>query len=112
MPLHGARSTSADAFAKEVRVAVIDRVAEATCAKPSGGEQPTVASAPPLHVRFRLKGTPPHLAFRDWLRSNREAAVEYGKLKERLAELYRHDRETYTDAKTGFIEAILAKAST
>jgi GrpB-like predicted nucleotidyltransferase (UPF0157 family) len=32
-----------------------------------------------------------HLAFRDWLRSNPEAAVEYGKLKERLAELYRHD---------------------
>jgi GrpB-like predicted nucleotidyltransferase (UPF0157 family) len=51
-----------------------------------------------------------HLAFRDWLRSNPEAAVEYGKLKERLAELYRHDRDAYTDEKTGFIEAILAKA--
>jgi GrpB-like predicted nucleotidyltransferase (UPF0157 family) len=53
-----------------------------------------------------------HLAFRDWLRSNRETVVEYGKLKERLAGLYPHDRDAYSDAKTGFIEAILAKAST
>jgi GrpB-like predicted nucleotidyltransferase (UPF0157 family) len=52
-----------------------------------------------------------HLAFRGWLRSNPEAVVEYGKLKERLAELYRHDCDAYTDEKTGFIEAILAKAS-
>jgi GrpB-like predicted nucleotidyltransferase (UPF0157 family) len=52
-----------------------------------------------------------HLSFRDWLRSRPAAAVEYGKLKERLAELYREDRDAYTDAKTDFIEAILIKES-
>ena len=47
-----------------------------------------------------------------WLRSNPEVAVEYGRLKARLAELHRYDHDAYTDEKTEFIEAILAKAST
>jgi GrpB-like predicted nucleotidyltransferase (UPF0157 family) len=52
-----------------------------------------------------------HLMFRDWLRGNPAAAAEYGMLKRRLADIYHDDRESYTDAKTDFIEAALKRAS-
>mgnify|MGYP002377022896 CR=1 FL=1 len=51
------------------------------------------------------------LFFRDYLRSHPEAASDYADLKFRLAELHREDREAYTDAKTEFIEGILALAN-
>jgi GrpB-like predicted nucleotidyltransferase (UPF0157 family) len=51
-----------------------------------------------------------HLLFRDYLRAHPDAARDYYELKLRLAETHRWDRIAYTDAKTGFIEAALAKA--
>jgi len=79
--------------------------------------------------RFFRKGTPPmeqhyhlhmveltgdfwkrHLMFRDYLRTHPEVAQEYYKLKKRLADKYGSDREGYTEAKTSFIESIVANA--
>ncbi len=51
-----------------------------------------------------------HLAFRDYLRSHPEASRQYCELKRRLASEYGTDREGYTEAKTSFIESIVAKA--
>jgi GrpB-like predicted nucleotidyltransferase (UPF0157 family) len=48
------------------------------------------------------------LAFRDALRSDIRLCSEYAALKRRLAAEAGHDREAYTDGKTGFIERVLA----
>ncbi len=47
-----------------------------------------------------------HLAFRDYLRNNRQAAIEYEDLKRNLA-LTAKDRSSYTSGKTEFINKIL-----
>jgi GrpB-like predicted nucleotidyltransferase (UPF0157 family)/quercetin dioxygenase-like cupin family protein len=49
-----------------------------------------------------------HLAFRDALVRDPDLAASYGRLKRVLARRFRHDREGYTDAKSGFIERTLA----
>jgi GrpB-like predicted nucleotidyltransferase (UPF0157 family) len=51
------------------------------------------------------------LAFRDYLRGHAETAAEYAALKQRLAETYRFDRETYTSAKTPFITRVIENAT-
>lgn len=48
------------------------------------------------------------LAFRDRLRADPEIAAEYAALKRDLARRFSNDRETYTDAKTNFIQLTLA----
>lgn len=48
------------------------------------------------------------LAFRDALRSQPALAAEYAALKLRLAQQHRDDREAYTDAKTPFVQGVLA----
>ncbi len=50
------------------------------------------------------------LAFRDALRRDDRLRAAYGALKARLAAAHPHDREAYTDAKTPFVEAVLASA--
>jgi GrpB-like predicted nucleotidyltransferase (UPF0157 family) len=50
------------------------------------------------------------IAFRDYLRSNRAVALEYGELKTRLARAYRNDREAYTDAKGPFVARVVRLA--
>jgi GrpB-like predicted nucleotidyltransferase (UPF0157 family) len=50
------------------------------------------------------------LAFRDYLRAHADTAAEYAALKHRLAARFEHDRAAYTDAKTGFIRAVVARA--
>jgi len=52
-----------------------------------------------------------HLLFRDYLRAHPHAVGEYYRLKKELAAKYRLNREAYTEAKTLFIESIVAKAS-
>jgi len=49
-----------------------------------------------------------HLLFRDALRADPALRDAYQALKIDLAERYRLDREAYTDAKTGFVEQVLA----
>lgn len=51
-----------------------------------------------------------HLLFRDWLRMHPEDAQEYYLLKKDLAARFGRDREGFTDAKTPFIESIVARA--
>jgi len=53
-----------------------------------------------------------HLLFRDYLKTHPEVAQEYFELKRRLATKYGSDREEYTEAKTSFIESVIAKART
>jgi GrpB-like predicted nucleotidyltransferase (UPF0157 family) len=52
-----------------------------------------------------------HLAFRDHLIANRDAAEAYGLLKKNLAEAFGVDREGYTNAKTAFIDGIISGRS-
>jgi len=51
-----------------------------------------------------------HLLFRDYLRANPDEARLYYELKVALSERHRDDREAYTEAKSEFIEAAIAKA--
>ncbi len=53
-----------------------------------------------------------HLLFRDYLRTHPETAQKYYELKKKLAKKYTFDRDSYTEAKTPFIESIVAKATT
>jgi len=51
-----------------------------------------------------------HLEFRDYLREHPETAREYYELKKGLAEEHGSGRLAYTEAKTEFIESVVAKA--
>ena len=52
-----------------------------------------------------------HILFRDYLREHPQEAQDYSDLKVRLAERFSTDRLGYTEAKTAFIESVLARAS-
>ncbi len=51
-----------------------------------------------------------HVAFRDYLRAHPDDARKYETLKRELAVRFRHDRTAYSEGKTAFVEAVLAKA--
>ena len=60
------------------------------------------------HVHVRMPNDAEReLAFRDLLRADADVARRYEALKDDLAARYPLDREAYTEAKTGFIEAAL-----
>lgn len=64
-----------------------------------------------FHLHCVLKGSDlwlRHIAFRDYLRTHAEAAVAYYALKRELAG--RCSKEAYAEAKSPFIEEILASA--
>jgi len=48
-----------------------------------------------------------HIAFRDHLKQNPEAAREYERLKLSLAKRFANDRESYTNGKLAFVESII-----
>jgi len=50
------------------------------------------------------------LAFRDFLRLHPETAAEYEQLKRRLALIYEHDREAYTDGKEALVRSVVMRA--
>lgn len=50
------------------------------------------------------------IRFRDYLIAHPEVAREYEELKRKLAVKYTYDRESYTEAKSDFINGILLKA--
>lgn len=56
------------------------------------------------------KGYLEHIAFRDYLRSHPTAAKQYEAVKLRLAQMYRNDREAYTNGKTEFVTSVLKEA--
>jgi GrpB-like predicted nucleotidyltransferase (UPF0157 family) len=73
----------------------------------------TPAGAPPHHLYVCAVGTPAlsrHLAFRDALRADPSLAAIYGDLKRTLAARLGHDRSAYTEAKSLFVEQVLAEA--
>ena len=55
------------------------------------------------HLHFRLSGDWGELYFRDYLIENPEIAEEYGKLKLKLLEKYKNDRDAFTEAKSEFV---------
>jgi GrpB-like predicted nucleotidyltransferase (UPF0157 family)/L-amino acid N-acyltransferase YncA len=66
-----------------------------------------------LHlVPFRSQLWFDRLVFRDFLRAHAETATEYAALKQQLAAIHEFDREAYTDAKSPFVERVLATAKT
>jgi GrpB-like predicted nucleotidyltransferase (UPF0157 family) len=53
-----------------------------------------------------------NLAFRDYLRSQRDVAERYARLKQDLASRFRTDREAYTDAKAKFVAEVMRAVQT
>lgn len=51
------------------------------------------------------------IAFRDYLRGDRETADRYRVLKERLSLDFANDRDAYTDAKSDFVRDVLVRAA-
>ena len=49
------------------------------------------------------------LKFRDYLRDNVEARIEYQQLKIKLSEANMHDKHKYADEKTDFVKSILER---
>ena len=65
-----------------------------------------------LHlVRYGSDHWKKHLLFRDFLRAHPSAAERYYALKRAMAAKHGADRTAYTEAKTSFIESIIAQAS-
>ncbi len=56
------------------------------------------------HLHVRGKGDWDELYFRDYLIDNKHVAKEYAELKRSLIELYKNNRDGYTDAKSEFIK--------
>jgi GrpB-like predicted nucleotidyltransferase (UPF0157 family) len=64
-----------------------------------------------LHlVRFGSEHWKKHVIFRDFLRKHPKVAQEYYALKKELAAKHGTNRLGYTEAKTAFIESVIAKA--
>lgn len=51
-----------------------------------------------------------HILIRDYFLKHPDEANKYGKLKEKLAQKYPNNRESYTHAKDEFIKSIIEKA--
>lgn len=49
------------------------------------------------------------LKFRDYLRDNDEARIEYEQLKLNLAKLNKNNKHKYAEEKTAFVKSILEK---
>lgn len=52
-----------------------------------------------------------HIIFRDWLNLHPSLAKEYEALKVELAARFEDDREAYAEAKTPFVQRVLAEAA-
>jgi len=66
------------------------------------------------HLYVVIEGSKPHvdhIRFRDHLRKHPQVAREYAELKRVVADRYRNDRESYTEAKSEFISRVLADAT-
>lgn len=55
------------------------------------------------HLHVKPFGDWSELYFRDYLRQHSDIARQYEALKRSLKEQFEHDRDAYTDAKSGFI---------
>lgn len=78
-----------------------------------GGGQFFRTSPRTRHLRVLAINDPAwrdRLIFRDYLRGHPETADEYCRLKLRLAQEYRLDRQAYTEGKSQFIANVLKRA--
>lgn len=57
-----------------------------------------------FHLHIRIDEDNDELYFRDYLNENKKIAHEYEKLKIAFWKEFEHDRDGYTDAKTGFVK--------
>jgi GrpB-like predicted nucleotidyltransferase (UPF0157 family) len=64
-----------------------------------------------LHMwEMNTEGWKRHVLFRNLLRADPDMAQQYLTLKQELAQKYGNNRPAYSDAKSAFIEPVLAKA--
>jgi len=63
-----------------------------------------------FHIHIRHCGDHDEICFRDYLRNHPDVAHEYEALKLSLLPKYRHNRDGYTEAKSGFIKRVTALA--
>ncbi len=63
-----------------------------------------------FHVHLRYVGDNDELYFRDYLNEHTQIAKEYEAMKLELWNLFEHDRDAYTDAKTGFVRKWTSEA--
>jgi GrpB-like predicted nucleotidyltransferase (UPF0157 family) len=57
-----------------------------------------------FHIHVRYPGDWDEIIFRDYLIKNQSVTADYARLKRKLADDFKHDREKYTDSKTTFIK--------
>jgi GrpB-like predicted nucleotidyltransferase (UPF0157 family) len=57
-----------------------------------------------FHIHVRYPGDWDELVFRDYLIKNKSVIAEYSKLKRKLADEFKFDREKYTNSKSTFIK--------
>ncbi len=62
-----------------------------------------------LHIYEDADEVKRHLLFRDHLRADAATRDAYWRLKRDLADRHRHDRDAYTAAKNGFVDAVIAR---
>ena len=65
-----------------------------------------------FHLHIKHVGKHDELLFRDYIAAHPDDAAEYAALKRRLLAAYKYNRDAYTQAKTDFIRAVVAKAQT
>lgn len=63
-----------------------------------------------FHIHLRIYGDNDEIIFRDYLNANPDIAEKYERLKLELWKKYEHDRDGYTEAKTGFVLSIVEEA--
>lgn len=63
-----------------------------------------------FHIHFHLAGDNDEILFRDYLRAHPYEAKEYERLKLSLLPEHKHNRDSYTAAKSTFVSHILSKA--
>lgn len=59
-----------------------------------------------FHIHVRYPGDYDEIVFRDYLIKEPSVTADYAKLKRKLADEFKNDREKYTDSKTTFIKNI------
>jgi GrpB-like predicted nucleotidyltransferase (UPF0157 family) len=57
-----------------------------------------------FHIHIRYPGDCDEIVFRDYLIKNQSVTADYARLKRKLADEFKHDREKYTDSKSTFIK--------
>ena len=62
-----------------------------------------------FHLHLRVKGDNDEIYFRNFLNSHPDIAKEYEQLKLSLWKKFEHDRDSYTNAKTGFVKFYTVK---